>query len=440
MVGLIVVIVTCCILTVSVQQGNVTANASVTPVAPPLAANVAVAAVPLQDPPARQQRFPPAVASLPALLRIDWRRLPDLPKQGPLHQGFQDSDGAVVDKGATLITAFGYAGGGVPGFLNGGFAINTSASSPVWAALPKAPISGRQEVSATRLPDNSLVFLGGFSYVAPYTFADVVRLRRRGGVWAWDTDLPDFPYPVQSAGVASISDTVFVLGGCDYDRTQFYCSTDRHGGNPGMGRRLWSLEIPTTTAGSERGAEWVELPMLPALPRWVHSFTAVQGKLYVLGGARTDVDTCHTGSNTSSTVGLVDCWCYDPATRTWVRLPDMPFSSSNWQTNGPHAFMDRYIILVGGNQYSTAASTNGETAIMLADFTRHDSHQDWCVYLRRGFRPRQRSVCILWSLTHVHQPRRTWMQAPAADRSGLPTRCAPIHVTPHPGFPAGVAK
>eukprot|EP00037_Helgoeca_nana_P007153 m.65386 g.65386 ORF g.65386 m.65386 type:complete len:172 (-) comp17979_c0_seq1:68-583(-) len=107
MVGLIVVIVTCCILTVSVQQGNVTANASVTPVAPPLAANVAVAAVPLQDPPARQQRFPPAVASLPALLRIDWRRLPDLPKQGPLHQGFQDSDGAVVDKGATLITAFG---------------------------------------------------------------------------------------------------------------------------------------------------------------------------------------------------------------------------------------------------------------------------------------------------------------------------------------------
>ena len=43
---------------------------------------------------------------LPALLSIDWRRLPDLPQQGPLHQGFQDSDGGVI-AGDTLITAFG---------------------------------------------------------------------------------------------------------------------------------------------------------------------------------------------------------------------------------------------------------------------------------------------------------------------------------------------
>lgn len=45
--------------------------------------------------------------SLPVLLTIDWRRLEDLPAQGPLHQGFQDSDGGVIDGGATLVTAFG---------------------------------------------------------------------------------------------------------------------------------------------------------------------------------------------------------------------------------------------------------------------------------------------------------------------------------------------
>lgn len=42
-----------------------------------------------------------------------------------------------------------YAGGGVPGFLNGGFALNTSSSPLSWTALPPAPVGGRQEVSAT---------------------------------------------------------------------------------------------------------------------------------------------------------------------------------------------------------------------------------------------------------------------------------------------------
>ena len=31
-------------------------------------------------------------ASLPVLLQVDWTLLPDIPAQGPEHQGFQDSD------------------------------------------------------------------------------------------------------------------------------------------------------------------------------------------------------------------------------------------------------------------------------------------------------------------------------------------------------------
>ena len=33
----------------------------------------------------------------------------------------------------------------------------------------------------------------------------------------------------------------------------------------------------------------------------------------------------------------------------WTRLPDLPLSSGNFQTNGRNAFKDRYIILIGGS-------------------------------------------------------------------------------------------
>ena len=67
-------------------------------------------------------------SALPELLRVDWQRLPDIPAQGPEHQGFQDSDGGWINKDV-VVTAFGYSAGGTPGFLNSGFAINVTAMS-----------------------------------------------------------------------------------------------------------------------------------------------------------------------------------------------------------------------------------------------------------------------------------------------------------------------
>ena len=43
--------------------------------------------------------------SLPVLLSIDWRRVQDLPPQGPAEQGLQDSDGAFMLDGEPLRTA-----------------------------------------------------------------------------------------------------------------------------------------------------------------------------------------------------------------------------------------------------------------------------------------------------------------------------------------------
>lgn len=280
-------------------------------------------------------------SSLPLLLAIDWQRLPDMPKQGPATSGFQDSDGGWVSN-STVVTAFGYSSGGVPGFLNSSWALDLSARKPQWSALPPAPVPGRQEVSATVI-DGAVYFVGGFDYSPPYARRDFLKLGHNAqGEWAWTT-LPPFPYPVMSQGVASVGSKIYAFGGCDYDSKAFYCSTDRNGGNPNMGSRLWEFDTATSMG-------WKELARNPGPPRWVMSLTSAYGDLFLLGGAI---------SNPNGTHGLLDCWRYDTTEDTWHRLADLPFSSTNWQTNGPGAFLNRYIILVGGNQYSTVMFANG---------------------------------------------------------------------------------
>jgi hypothetical protein len=361
-----------------------------------------------------------SAANLPVMLNIDWKRLPDIPTQGPSHQGFQDSDGAWIDDD-TVVTAFGYSAGGVPGFLNTAWSINVSAvgaefegdepalrktgcsyefpgnkcpasepavscktdtdcllpvcpggctchgivatchsgvcssgidatlcSSPQpapspssWSELPNAPVSGRQEVGATLLDDGGIVYVGGFSYSAPYSFADVLRLDRddNSGAWSWSV-LPSLPYPVSSMGVVSIGNKVYVLGGADYNSKKFCVFTDCEGNNHGFGRHLLVLDMTNLAAGWTRG------PDMPGSPRWVFSLTAVGGSMYVIGGATTNAS-------------VVDNWQFDPARAHWTQLPDLPISSGNFQTNGNNAFMDRYIILVGGYQYGHVYLANG---------------------------------------------------------------------------------
>ena len=77
------------------------------------------------------------------LLNIDFKRLPDGPAQGPPKGGFQDSDGGWVSN-TTVVTAFGYTGGGLPGFLNSAWVMDVTDALPSWQALPVAPVSGLQ--------------------------------------------------------------------------------------------------------------------------------------------------------------------------------------------------------------------------------------------------------------------------------------------------------
>jgi hypothetical protein len=110
-----------------------------------------------------------------------------------------------------------------------------------WEALPSAPVCGRQEVSATVI-DGAVYYVGGFSYAAPYSYSDVLRLARDGkGRWEW-TVLPPLPWVVSSTGVASLGSKIYVLGGGDYDSKAFYSFTNRSGGNVGLGKRLLMLD------------------------------------------------------------------------------------------------------------------------------------------------------------------------------------------------------
>ena len=156
-------------------------------------------------------------SSLPTMLTVDWRRVADLPSQGPALGGFQDSDGGFVLNGSAIVTAFGYGSGGMPGF----WLMKITDGKSAWEPLPSAPVSGRQEVAAAVIGD-SVFYVGGFNYESPYTYDDVLRLAADGdGGWQW-ARLPSLPHRIASAGVAALGTRLYVVGGMDYDGAHFY--------------------------------------------------------------------------------------------------------------------------------------------------------------------------------------------------------------------------
>ena len=257
------------------------------------------------------------VADLPALLAVDWRRVSDLPPQGPSRGGFQDSDGGWLLNGTTIVTAFGYGSGSTPGFFNTAWSLNPSAENASWQALPSAPVSGRQEVSAAAI-GNAIFFVGGFNYEPPFTYDDVTKLSvdQATGEWLW-SKLPVLPHRVASAGVAALGSRLYVVGGMDYDGQGFYTFSNRSGGIPRLGARVYSIDTAATAHG------WRDEPQLPGPPRWCHSVTSVDGRLYVFGGAVTA-----PGQHTFT---AVDNWVFDPALTAWQRLPDLPVASGNFR-------------------------------------------------------------------------------------------------------------
>jgi hypothetical protein len=151
---------------------------------------------------------------LRAMLKITWSPGADLP------QGFQDSDGGFI--GSTLITAAGFCSGidadnlkkpgRYPrGFLSKAWALDVESNPKQWQPLPDFPGAARQGLFSAEL-DNTLYFWGGFSYTAPFCYADGWRLAKRGETWTW-TPLPPLPWKLAAAGACVIEKKIYVIGG-----------------------------------------------------------------------------------------------------------------------------------------------------------------------------------------------------------------------------------
>lgn len=154
-------------------------------------------------------------------------------------------------------------------------------------------------------------------------------------------------------GVVAIGNVLYVVGGADYNSTGFCVQAECVSGRTPLGAGIHSLD---TSLGA--AARWQRLPDLPGVPRWVHSVTAVNGEIYVIGGAVSGPSDWGTGSFT-----VVDNWKFTPPTQKWTRLADSPMATGNFQTGGGEhgAFLDRYIILIGGYEYDEIAYPNKTT-------------------------------------------------------------------------------
>lgn len=283
--------------------------------------------------------------SLKQMIDISWRLGPRTPK------GQQTSAAGILHN--TLITVGGFNNGSGPGgrgFHHEAWGLAIGNENGQWQELPSFPGSndpnnvdgaGRQSLFSTVVGD-ALYMWGGFNYTAPFTYADGYKLSRSGSQWVW-TPLPSLPTPRLGAGLVAVGHRIYAVGGGDYNREHFFTLTDRTGTQEAYGARMYVFDTQA------EGDGWTELPPLPGTPRMYHATAAVCDKIYVIGGV---------GRVGPSNGTVVDNWVFDTATQTWSRIRDLPVASGNFP-GGAIVVEDRYILLIGGYQYSFISQPDG---------------------------------------------------------------------------------
>lgn len=267
----------------------------------------------------------------------------------PMPQGMQDNHVNLM--GNHLVSVLGFCSGADDdwkpgkyprGFLNKAWALDLDNESSGWIALPPFPGAPRQAGNGASVA-GALYLWGGFSYDAPYTYADGYKLTRDGETWSWEP-LPPLPSPTCWSGMSVIGKKVYALGGADYDAQAFYCFQDRTGDIKGLGQRLIVFDTEQPEAG------WTERSKLPGTPRCLTGTPVIEGKIYVIGG----ISMLATGAYAN----VVDNWRYDPEADIWERLRDHPLSASG-SSSSTIVYADRYILLPAGYQYGVVANTDG---------------------------------------------------------------------------------
>ena len=171
------------------------------------------------------------------------------------------------------------------------------------------------------------VSLDGAIYLFGGGEGDAIRrdaLELRGDRW---TPVPDaeLPAPRLYANAAVEGGWVYLLGGLPNAHDYTSASTTFWRWRPG-----------------EKG--WQSLPDLPGPGRINFAMASVGGEIYVFGGA--------TGAGANGVRNLNDAYRYNPGTRRWQRLPDLPVANRSWWAVG----LGHSALLLAGytNDYASA--------------------------------------------------------------------------------------
>ena len=312
-----------------------------------------------------------ALPSLPAMLHIDWSKLPE---DRPV--GTQDSFFGVLN--GSFIVALGNRGPqhpppyrpGSAKMWNGGHSLLLSAAEPdaaVWSQLPHdspattldrgKPGYSVNNAAKIRVPaalggGEGLISAGGFAHHA--CNKNTVLLKDDLAY----TLLPDFPYPNELATVAAIGTTVYAIGGMlctkGHEHAGGSAWVNSTAGKPtAVGRKVWTLDLADTPP------VWKDttVPDIPGTPRFMGAAAVLGTDIYVIGGETSAQNLTAPAPVNCTTVekcgaAAVDNWKLDTTTMSWSRLPSLPpaETSSSCVTEGVVVWRDRYILCMGTDQ------------------------------------------------------------------------------------------
>ncbi len=278
------------------------------------------------------------LSALPVFGRIVWHReaMPFIrvgPKGGISGVGMCAS-------GHRIFVAGGFLGKGP--FGDGGSEPNRKTSKWVyaynvetkgWERLPDLP--SRAEYGRMAAVAGKLYFVGGAAYandgdrVGPYVPSAAMHVLDLGeSAPAWKP-MPALPEARTHFALGNVGDLLIAMGGNVYDVAE-------RGYSPRTVRKETAvLDLSAPQNG------WTVQASAPNPARGWSATAACRGKLWVFGG----LSFQNQGSK-SRRVRLPETLSYDPLSDTWTRHTPAPVEISGW---GGAAYLDRYVILVGGH-------------------------------------------------------------------------------------------
>ena len=166
---------------------------------------------------------------------------------------------------------------------------------------------------------NGVICLGGGD--AGRNFTDAFVLRYEHGKIETET-LPDLPAPVVN-GTGVVADDIVYL----------------------MGEAFWSLDLRSPV----EKRKWQQLPSLPCPPRILAVAGAMDGNVYIFGGAQLLVSP---EDSSISRKYLEDCWKYIPG-RGWKEVASLPYAVAAAPTPAYNAGQS-HLLLFGGDDGNNA--------------------------------------------------------------------------------------